>query len=238
MGSSGPATSRSPVWSPCLEPGRLALVHGAQQDLVGFFQELTHFSVHRGPGAVLWCDGNHCFNPYDLAELNLTRGSPAGFGAKRVLVKRCMTPFQWDSVLHGHLEQKLVEAETALVVVNPFDQLWSHEEIQDWEQEDYMRFSVRHLQGVARRRKVPILLGVDLARLWRSHPALAQIVRGGADVRWAVGCPDKRWKAVREDGLVLDPHLRRQVTLLDYAEEELVVSVPSSRRTRTPAWSS
>ena len=56
-----------------------------------------------------------------------------------------------------------------LVAVNPFDALWTHEEIQDWEQEDYTRFSLGHLSGLARRHGVPILLGIDLDRLWRTH---------------------------------------------------------------------
>lgn len=197
--------------------------------MTGFLQELTHFAVHRHPGAVLWCDGGHTFNPAEFAELNLTRGFAADDGAERVLVKRCMTPFQWDSTLTQHLGDKLAQAEAALVVANPFDALWRHEEIQDWEQEDYTRFSLQVLHGLARRHKVPILLGVDVDRLWRTHPVLARAIVEAVDERWRVAAPDGRWKAVRDDGVVLDPDLRRQVTLLDYVKEELRVPLLRGR---------
>lgn len=208
------------MWGPLLEPGRLRLVQAPQRAATGFLQELAHHAVHGHPGQVLWCDGAHTFDPSEFAELNLTRGFAADDGADRVLVKRCMTPFQWDSTLAQHLGDKLAQAEASLVAVHPFDALWRHEEIQDWEQEDYTRFSVRHLRGLARRHKVPILLGVDLGRLWRTHPALARATVEGVDERWTVTAPDGRWRAVRDDGLELDPYLRRQVTLLDFLPEE------------------
>jgi hypothetical protein len=226
------------VWDPLLRPGRLALLAAPQPLATGFLQELTHEAVHLdgrdGRRLVLWCDGAHTFNPAAFAELNLTRGRSADDGADRVLVKRCMTPFQWDSTLSQHLGDKLAQAEAALVAVNPFDALWRHEEIQDWEQEDYTRFSVRHLHGLARRHRVPILLGVDLDRLWRTHPALARATVEGVDERWTVTAPGGRWRAARGDGLVADPLLRRQVTLLDYVLEEGPVSLPPRRRQRTP----
>jgi hypothetical protein len=210
------------VWNALLEPGRLALLNAPQHLATGFLQELTHFAVHRHPGVVLWCDGSHTFNPAEFAELNLTRGHAGDDGAHRVLVKRCMTPFQWDSTLTQHLDDKLAQTETALVAVNPFDALWRHEEIQDWEQEDYTRFSVNHLRSLAQRHRVPILLGSNVDHLWKTHPALARVTVEGVDEHWTVMAPDGRWKAVRSDGFELDPYLRRQVTLLDYVEEELL----------------
>ena len=226
------------MWEPLLEPGRLALVGAPQRLLQGFLQELTHFAVHAAPAAVLWCDGAHSFHPEAFAELNLTRGRAADEGAERVLVKRCMTPFQWDSTLSQHLEQRLEAAPAGLVLVNPFDTLWTHEEIQDWEQEDYTRFSVHHLKALARRRNVPILLGVDMDRWWRTHPTLARITSDAVDARWTVTTPDGRWRAVRHDGAELDPYLRRQVTLLDFLapEERLVVPLPSRRPSRREPW--
>ncbi len=223
------------MWTPLLLPGRVALLDAAQPLATGVLQELTHFAVQRHPGTVLWCDGSHTFNPAEFAELNLTRGFCADEGASRVLVKRCMTPFQWDSTLTQHLGDKMEQADTALVAVNPFDALWRHEEIQDWEQEDYTRFSVQHLGKLAWRHKVPILLGVDVDRLWRTHPALARATVEGVDDHWTVTAPGGRWRAAREDGLVLDPYLRRQVTLLDYGPKELVVSLPPRRSPRAPA---
>ena len=220
------------VWQPLLRPGLLTLVNAPQRLLTGFLQELTHHAVHAQPGAVLWCDGSHTFNPAEFAELNLTRGHAADTGADRVLVKRCMTPFQWDSTLTQHLGQKLETTPTGLVVVHPFDTLWTHEEIADWEQEDYTRFSVRHLHDLARRHGVPILLGVDLDRWWTTHPVLARITVEAVDARWTASAPDQRWRAVRDDGLDLDPFLRRQVTLLDYLEVPESIVVPASRRPR------
>lgn len=221
------------MWQPLLEPGRLALVNAPQRVLTSFLQELTHFAVHHHPGAVLWCDGSHTFNPAEFAELNMTRGHSADDGAKRVLVKRCMTPFQWDSTLTQHLGQRLELSGASLVVVNPFDALWTHEEIQDWEQEDYTRFSVRHLHDLAHTHQVPILLGIDMDRWWATHPVLAKATSDVVDARWTVTTPDGRWRAVREsDGLELDPYLRRQITLLDYLapEERVVVKVPRRRK--------
>jgi hypothetical protein len=187
---------------------------------------------------VLWCDGDHGFDPYEFAELNLVRGFSAEEGATRVLIKRCMTPFQWDSVLTRHLDEKLQDNHAALVVATPFDRLWSHEEIQDWEQEDYTRFSMGHLAKTARKFGVPVLLGVDMERWWRTHPTLSRITTEMADVRWHIEAPDDRWTATRDDGLVLDPYLRRQVTLMDFAQEEekeAFATVPTRRTKKEKA---
>lgn len=226
------------MWDDLLQPGRLALVSAPQRLLTGFLQELTHHAVHRWPGDVLWCDGGHTFNPAEFGELNLVRGLAADDGAPRVLVKRCMTPFQWDSTLSSHLPERLMQGPASLVVVNPFDALWTHEEIQDWEQEDYTRFSLAHLAKVAAERQVPIVLGVDMERWWRTHPVLAKATADAVPDQWSVGAPDGRWRAVRDrDRLVLDPYLRRSVTLLDYVEggAPLLLPEPSRRRRRRKA---
>lgn len=217
-----------PVWGPLLEPGRLRVLDGGTS-LTAFLQVLTQAALQDAPGAVLWCDGAHAFNPAAFAELNLTRGRAADEGADRVLVKRCMTPFQWDSTLTEHLDQRLQATPTRLVVVHPFDALWRHDEIADWEQEDYTRFSVRYLHALARRHAVPILLGSDLARLSRSHPALARLIAEGVDERWRIDAPAQRFRAVRDDGTLLDPTLRRTVTLLDYLDEPQPLPVIATR---------
>ncbi len=225
------------MWSSLLASSKVALLSGSGRDLRGFFQTLTHFAVHTRAGSVLWCDGDHGFDPYEMAELNLTSGFAADDGADRVLIKRCMTPFQWDSVLTRHLPEKIGQTETALVIATPFDRLWSHEEIQDWEQEDYTRFSLASLQATAKRENVPILLGVDMERWWKTHPTLARITQEGVDVRWRIEWMQGRWRAVREDGEIVDPMLRRSVTLLDYLPEEEKVAeatavVPTKRKMR------
>lgn len=183
-----------------------------------FHQELAHHTIHHEPGSVLWCDGEHGFNPYDFADLNLERGFDAEHGADRVLIKRCMTPFQWDTVLTKHLEQKLHSVDAALVLVTPYDALFSTDELKDWEQEDYVAYSLKYLQGLARKHAVPIVLSVDMARWWRTHPILAQLTLDGVDERWSVSRSGDGWRAIHDrHGRVIEPQAVRQVTIWDYA---------------------
>lgn len=206
------------VWSPILEPG-LALLNGTRRDLRLFHHELAQFQVHRDPGTVLWCDAAHAFDPYIFAELNLVRGFQADDGAERVLVKRCMTPFQWDSVLTQHLDDKLYQTDASIAIAAPYDALFSTDELSDWEQEDYVRFSIRHLRDLSRKHRVPVLAGVDMTRWWRTHPGLARTVYEAVHERWTVTTPGGRFRAVREsDGLIVDPRLRKTVTLLDFMQ--------------------
>jgi hypothetical protein len=182
-----------------------------------FHQELAHYVVHHHEGSVLWCDGEHGMNPYDFAELNLERGFDADFGADRVLVKRCMTPFQWDTVLTKHLDEKLVGTEASMVLVAPYDALFSTDELKDWEQEDYVAFSLKHLRGLAQRHKVPIVLSVDMARWWRTRPVLAQLAFEAVDARWSVARLGNGWRAIRDGNeTVIETLSQRQVTLRDF----------------------
>lgn len=186
------------MWDDLFVP-RLTLLSGTRRDLRAFAQELAHHAIHTHSGTVLWCDGDHGFNPYDFAELNLTRGHVADHGADRVLVKRCMTPFQWDSVLTQHLDQKLVEVDAALVLAAPFDRLFSTDELSDWEQVDYVSFALEHLKALAARFQVPILLTVDMARWWHTHPELARRTYMRSEQRWTASSIAGRWRCV-EDG--------------------------------------
>lgn len=206
------------MWSPLLTPG-LTLLSGPRGDLRHFGQELAHFAVHAHPGTVLWVDGDHGFDPYAFAERNLEAGFAADDGADRLLVKRCMTAFNWDLALDKHLAEKLATTDVSLVLAAPYDRLFVHEELADWEQEDHLRFSLRHLADLARRFQVPILAPVDMARWWRTHPVLAQTTYERVDHRWTIDRPDGRWRAVDDrTGQAIDPWLRRQVTLLDYVD--------------------
>ncbi len=209
------------MWAPLLEPG-LSILHGINRDVRGFAQELTHFALQTRPGHVLWCDGDHGFNPYDFAELNLTRGLCADDAADRILVKRCMTPFQWDTVLTKHLPQKLAQVDASLALAVPFDRLFSTDELADWEAEDYVRYAVKHLRNVARRHRIPIVMGLDMARWWKSHPALAQMAYDAADKRWSVAAVGGRWRVTPEIGVALDPMLARRTTLLDFVGEPMM----------------
>lgn len=212
-------------WAPITVPGRLTLVSGPRGTMRAFGQELAHDAVHRTAGTVLWCDGDHGFNPYDFAELNLERGFDAEFGADRVLVKRCMTPFQWDTVLTKHVGAKLLEANASLVLAQPYEALFSTDELKDWEQEDYVRYSLKHLRGLARQHKVPILLSVDMHHWWRSHPTLATLAHDAAEAKWAVLRMGEGWRVV--PSMPGSPEIlaragpTRQLTLYDFADDGL-----------------
>ena len=204
------------MWSAFLDP-KLHLLSASRRELRHFGQELAHFAVHQDDRSVLWCDGDHGFNPYHFAELNLERGFAADDGAQRVLIKRCMTAFNWELALDRHVEEKLETTPTSMVVMAPYDALFCHQELQDWEQEDYVRHSLEHLRGVARRKQVPLLALVDMPRLWQTHPVLAQMMVERAEGRWVVDRPGGRWRATETiTGQVIDPHLRRQSSLLDH----------------------
>lgn len=212
------------VWSDILRP-RLHLLNGSRRDLRAFGQELAHSVVHGArEDLVLWCDGDHGFNPYHFAELNLTRGHEPEHGADRVFIKRCMTAFQWDGLMTQQLAQKLAaEPRVRLVYAAPYDALLTHQELQDWEQEDHTKFSLRHLRNAVDRFQVPIILACDMKRWWRTHPTLARMTFEQAQERWNVSYLGDRPRLHNEvTNQVIDPWLRRTVTLLDY--QEAVVS--------------
>jgi len=213
------------MWDALLEPD-LALLDGPDGLLAPFLQELSHATLHTRPGAVLWCDSAHAFHPDQFAELNLTRGHSAETHAERMLVRRCLTPFQWYTTLSRHVASDLDEAPTALVLASPFDHPLSTDELADWEQEDYTRFLVPHLRDLARARGIPIVLGVDLARWSRTHPTLAQATLEGAGAHWRLSPAGGRWRLIGADGRVLDPMRRRGTTLLDWLEPEARAVVP------------
>jgi hypothetical protein len=202
------------MWTSLLEPAKLILINGARPALRRFHQELAHHVLHTSDKHVLWCDGDHGFNPYDFADLNLERGYSAEWGAERILVKRCMTPFQWDTVLTRHIDQKLLEVDAGLVLAAPYDQLFSTDELKDWEQEDYVRFSLKHLKELARQHKVPVVASVDMRRWWLSHPILAQIANESVDARWTVTPRGEGWVA-RPEGVArpIERRIGRQAML-------------------------
>lgn len=214
-------------WAPIAVPGRLTLISGPRGTMRAFGQELAHDAVHHTPGTVLWCDGDHGFNPYEFAELNLERGFDADFGADRVLVKRCMTPFQWDTVLTKHLGAKLMETNASLVLAQPYEALFSTDELKEWEQEDYVRYSLRHLRDLARQHRVPVLLSVDMHRWWRSHPTLATLAHDAAEAKWAVMRSGEGWRVLPSTNglpeIVARVGPTRQSTLYDFADTGITV---------------
>ena len=206
------------MWESLLEP-RLTRVHANIPHLWAAVQEVIHHTVHSRPGTVLVCDGSHGFNPYEYAELNLVRGHPAAFAAERVLVKRAMTAFQWDTILDKHLGTRLLQGGVSLVIAAPYDALFAHEELQDWEAEDHIRFSVQDLNAKAARFNVPILAFVDTVRQARSHPALWSIQEQGISRKWRTWLQGRSWRIVDE----ADPHAAQAPVpgTLDAFDEDL-----------------
>jgi len=228
------AAPRPSPWAPVTVPGRLTMVSGPRGTMRAFGQELAHDAVHRTPGTVLWCDGDHGFDPYDFAELNMARGHDAEHGAERVLVKRCMTPFQWDTVLTKHLDAKLMETSVSLVLAQPYEALFSTDELKDWEQEDYVRYSLAHLRGLARRHDVPVLLSVDMHAWWRSHPSLATMAHDAVDAKWAVLRAGEGWRVVPSmpgaPEILARGGATRQLTLHEFGDDGLMEPTPVVRR--------
>lgn len=195
-----------------LAPG-FRRINVPRSHLWAFAQEAIHHAVRTRPGAVLVLDGEHGFNPYDYAELNLLRGHAAELEQKRVLTKRALTAFQWDTILDRHLARKLAETEVALVVAAPYDRLFLHEELRDWEAEDHLRFSVADLAAKAERHGVPMLGLVDLPRLWREAPAMATILEEGAPLKWSVREEGGAWLLADEADGAVRPWRSRPGTL-------------------------
>ena len=184
------------MWSRMLARGQLTLASGPRPHTRAVGQELAHFALGAQEArTVLWCDGDHGFNPYDFAELNLERGREADWGARRLLVKRCMTPFQWETVLTRHLAEKLMATDASLVMAAPYEDLFSTDELQDWEREDYIDYSLAHLKDLAKRFDVPVVILVDMARWCAVNPLMAWKAFEAAHARWAIERAAGRWRA-------------------------------------------
>jgi hypothetical protein len=214
------------MWDRLLAPG-FTRVNVPRGQLWSFAQEAIHQTVRAHPGQVLLCDGEHGFNPYDYAELNLVRGQPADFAAHRVLTKRAMTAFQWDTILDRHVERKLLESDVGLVVCAPYDRLFLHEELRDWEAEDHLRFSVGHLKALAETHRVPILALADLPRLWRDAPPMATILEEGVPRKWTVRAEGEAWLLADEADGPVEPWRSLASTLDAFLPESAAeTSVP------------
>ena len=219
------------MWDSLLEP-RVTRVHASGPHLWHAVQEVIHHTVHSRPGTVLVCDGSHGFNPYDYAEMNLVRGHPAAFAADRVLVKRAMTAFQWDTILDKHLAARLMQGGVSLVVAAPYNALFQHEELQDWEQEDHLRFSVKDLAAKAQQHDVPILAFVDTVRQAATHPVLWKIQEEGIPRKWRTWVQGHAWRLCDE----ADPKAMAPVpgTLDAFGEEQALeaalVPLPTQQR--------
>ena len=221
------------MWSRLMEPSQLTLVSGPRSHTRALGQELAHFALGEQAGrTVLWCDGDHGFNPYDFAELNLERGRSADWGADRLLVKRCMTPFQWDTVLTRHLDEKLMAQDASLVLAAPYEDLFSTDELQDWEREDYIDYSLAHLKDLARRFAVLIVIAVDMARWCAVNPLMAWKAFEAAHARFGVERAADGWRAFEvSGGDFAGGAPQRQRTLAEYVP---AVRLPAVRVATVP----
>ena len=201
-----------------LARGQLTLASGPRAHTRALGQELAHFALGaEEERTVLWCDGDHGFNPYDFAELNLERGRPADWGATRLLVKRCMTPFQWETVLTRHIGEKLMATDASLVMAAPYEDLFSTDELSDWEREDYIDYSLANLKDAAKRFDVAVVILVDMARWCAVNPLMAWKAFEAAHARWGVERAAGGWRAfeVQDMGYV-GGAVERQRTLADF----------------------
>lgn len=102
-----------------------------------------------------------------------------------------------------------------------------HEELRDWEQEDYVRFTLDHLASLSKEHQVPIALTVDMAKWWRTHPLLAQMTYQETGNHWTIKQSQDVWRVRNErTNDVVTSALHRNVTLLDFMEEESTTTVP------------
>jgi hypothetical protein len=186
-----------------------------QGDLV---QELVHDALRRHPGKVLVYDSSHAFHPDSYAATNRRRGRPEAEHAARCLVQRCITPFQWDTLLSKHLDRFLSanEGNVALVVAFPYGRLFATDELADWERVDHLDFSLEHLakRGAA----VPIVAVTSLDAI-ADQPELHRRLAGVPDLV----------RVRREKGLWrLDSPAGEPPMPLSPAEGALLASAPSA----------
>ena len=193
---------------------RVAVLAGTPGVLEGFHHEIVIEALESSPRPVVFLDGAHCLNPYDFGERNFLRGHPGDFGADRLLTCRAMTPFQWAKMLTDELHDTLQAHAPSLVVAAHFDLQFNKDDLVDWEQEDYVAASLRHMRRLAHHHRTPILLTLDLARWTRTHPAASQLLLR-ADLPLRTVTVDPRGFTMRDDkgNIIVEP--QAQLRTLD-----------------------
>jgi hypothetical protein len=149
-----------------------------QKDLV---QELVHDALRRHAGKVLVYDSSHAFHPDSYAATNRRKGRPEAEFAERCLIQRCITPFQWDTLLSKHLDKFLTAnpGNVALIVAFPYGRLFATDELADWERVDHLDFSLDHL--AKRGAQVPIVAVTSLDAI-ADQPELHRRLGGVQDL--------------------------------------------------------
>lgn len=146
-----------------------------------FVQDLVHDALRRHPGKVLVYDASHAFHPDSYAATNRRKGRPDAEHAERCLIQRCITPFQWDTLLSKHLDRFLAAnaGDVALVVAFPYGRLFATDELSDWERVDHLDFSLEHL--AKRGASVPIVAVTSLDAI-ADQPELHRRLEGVQDL--------------------------------------------------------
>jgi hypothetical protein len=172
------------MFLPHFPTDRVTVLSGPPPVLNAFHHELLIDALESGPKPVIFLDGAHCLNAYDLPEHNVLRGREPDAGVERVLLCRAMTPFQWSKMLTTELHDHLQLHEPNLVIAAHFDLQFNKDDLVDWEQEDYVGASVRYIRRLAHLHKVPIVLTLDFARWTKTHrPAASILERAGLPFR-------------------------------------------------------
>ena len=164
------------MWEALLHPG-FTLVDAPDAMQADLVQGLVHEALRAFPGDVLVYDSSHAFQPDSFAMENRRHGRPPAEHARRCLVQRCLTPFQWDTQLSKGLDRMLEQRSLGPVVAFPYGRLFATDELADWERIDHLEFSLAHLRR--RGEGVPIVAVTDLTALAADQPVLAHAMRTG-----------------------------------------------------------
>ncbi len=209
-------------------PAAPVLLTGDRRSLRAFHHALLADATHATPDAVLVLDGAHCIDPHQVGFQHLMHGCSADHGAERTLIRRAMTPFQWDACLTEGLEQQLHAIQAGLVVAAPFDAQLLREETTDWEQEQYLDAHIAAAHRLARAHGVPMLWSLDLARFSRRAPLLATRITQAVPERRHVVVEGRGWRVTDQDGTVLVRPRTAQRRITDYLVPEPRRVVPVS----------
>lgn len=163
-------------------------------------QLLVHRALRAHPGKVLVYDSSHAFHPDSFAATNRRAGRPEAEHADRCLIQRCMTPFQWDTMLSKHLDRFLAAnpGDVALIVAFPYGRLFATDELAPWERIDHLEFSLAHLASRAGAAAVPIVAVTDFLALQEQPDLLARLQAVPGIVR--VACEKGTWRIMGPEG--------------------------------------
>ncbi len=182
-----------------VQPGFL-LVDCPSSNQETLVQLLIHRALRLHPGKVLVYDSSHTFHPDSFAATNRRHGRPEAEHADRTFIQRCMTPFQWDTMLSKHLDKFLAAnpGNIALIVAFPYGRLFATDELAEWERVDHLEFSLTHLASRATAAAVPIVAVTDFLALQEQPDLLTRLQAVPDLVR--VACEKGVWRFMGPEG--------------------------------------